>query len=100
MRSAQFNIGGLTGWSMALPVRYALGDIGAEDPVVAQIHEIDTTVEVGGRFGYEHITPAAFPMARWHQRDDQCRLCLLSQCMGFRACMRVPTFVRQSRSRH
>lgn len=109
-----------------------LGRHGAEERVVAQIHEIDTTVEVGGWFGYEYIHSGRIPYrlrggvnvmtnagivyggARVSANGSLWLPVLpLTQvspiptpsrtrgcCMGFRAWMRMPTFVRQSRSRH
>lgn len=58
---AQFNLGGLTGWQYGPAVQLRLGRNDVDDPVVARIHEIDTTVEAGGFFGYEYIAPGAVP---------------------------------------
>lgn len=58
---AQFNFGGLTGWQYGPAVQLRLGRNNVDDPVVARIHEIDTTVEAGGFFGYEYIAPGAIP---------------------------------------
>jgi len=58
---AQFNFGGLTGWQYGPAVSLRLGRKDVDDPVVAQVHEIDTTVEAGGYVGYEYHAPGAIP---------------------------------------
>lgn len=58
---AQFNFGGLTGFQYGPAVSLRLGRKDVDDPVVAQIHEIDTTIEAGGWIGYEYVHPGAVP---------------------------------------
>ncbi|AGW95450.1 MULTISPECIES: MipA/OmpV family protein [Cupriavidus] len=58
---AQFNFGSLTGWQYGPAVALRLGRNNVDDPVVAKIHEIDTTVEAGGYFGYEYIHAGGIP---------------------------------------
>lgn len=58
---AQFNFGGLTGWQYGPAAQLRLGRKNVDDPVVARVHEIDTTVEAGGYFGYEYIAAGATP---------------------------------------
>lgn len=58
---AQFNFGGLTGfqWGPAAGLRLGRNNVG--DPVVARLHEIDTTVEAGGFIGYEYLNAGRIP---------------------------------------
>ncbi|MEM5388522.1 MipA/OmpV family protein [Paraburkholderia phymatum] len=51
---AQYNFGSLTGfqWGPALALRLGRNDV--DDPVVAQVHNVDTTLEGGGFVGYEY----------------------------------------------
>lgn len=51
---AQFNFGSLTGWQYGPAVSLRLGRNNVDDPVVARIHEVDTTVEAGGFVSYIH----------------------------------------------
>ncbi|MGN5476031.1 MipA/OmpV family protein [Cupriavidus basilensis] len=59
---AQFNFGGLTGFQWGPAVSLRLGRSGVDDPVVSRIHEIDTTVEAGGWFGYEYLHEGSIPL--------------------------------------
>lgn len=58
---AQFNFGGLTGFQWGPAVGLRLGRNNVDDPVVAQVHAIDTTVEAGGYIGYEYLNPGRVP---------------------------------------
>lgn len=58
---AQFNFGGLTGLQYGPAVGLRLGRKNVDDPVVARIHDIDTTVEAGGFIGYEYIATGGVP---------------------------------------
>lgn len=58
---AQFNFGGLTGWQYGPALSLRLGRNNVDDPVVARVHEIDTTVEFGGWAGYEYIHTGTIP---------------------------------------
>lgn len=51
---AQYNFGGVSGlqWGPALALRLGRHDV--DDPVVAQVHSVDTTLEGGGYVGYEY----------------------------------------------
>jgi outer membrane scaffolding protein for murein synthesis (MipA/OmpV family) len=51
---AQYNFGDLAGfqWGPALALR--LGRRNVDDPVVSQVHSVDTTLEGGGFVGYEY----------------------------------------------
>lgn len=58
---AQFNFGGLTGFQWGPAVGLRLGRNDVDDPVVARLHEIDTTVEAGGFIGYEYVNAGPVP---------------------------------------
>lgn len=58
---AQFNFGELTGFQWGPAVGLRLGRNNVDDPVVAQLHEIDTTVEAGGYIGYEYLNSGRVP---------------------------------------
>lgn len=58
---AQFNFGGLTGLQYGPAVALRLGRKNVDDPVVARIHDINTTVEAGGYVGYEYIATGGIP---------------------------------------
>lgn len=58
---AQFNFGSLTGFQYGPAVSLRLGRNDVDDPVVARIHEIDTTVEAGGFISYEYIHAGGIP---------------------------------------
>jgi outer membrane scaffolding protein for murein synthesis (MipA/OmpV family) len=58
---AQYNFGGLSGlqWGPALALRLGRHDV--DDPVVANVHSVDTTLEGGGFVGYEYSHAGSFP---------------------------------------
>jgi outer membrane scaffolding protein for murein synthesis (MipA/OmpV family) len=58
---AQFNFGDLTGFQWGPAGSLRLGRKDVDDPVVAQIHEVHTTVEGGGFVGYEYINTGGVP---------------------------------------
>jgi outer membrane scaffolding protein for murein synthesis (MipA/OmpV family) len=58
---AQFNFGGLTGLQYGPAVSLRLGRKDVDDPVVARVHEINTTAEAGGFIGYEYIHTGTVP---------------------------------------
>ncbi|MFJ4290342.1 MipA/OmpV family protein [Cupriavidus sp. NPDC089707] len=58
---AQFNFGGLTGFQWGPAVGLRLGRNNVDDAMVAQLPEIDTTVEAGGYIGYEYLNPGRIP---------------------------------------
>jgi outer membrane protein len=58
---AQFDFGGVTGFQWGPAVALRLGRKHVDDPVVSQIHEVDTTVEGGGYVGYEYEHAGSFP---------------------------------------
>jgi outer membrane protein len=58
---AQYNFGNTTGWQWGPAVSLRLGRNNVDDAVVSKIHDIDTTVEAGGFFGYEYIHSEGLP---------------------------------------
>ncbi len=58
---AQFNFGSLTGFQYGPAASLRLGRKNVDDPVVARVHEIDTTAEAGGFVGYEYIHAGGIP---------------------------------------
>ncbi|WP_259295164.1 MipA/OmpV family protein [Paraburkholderia sp. DHOC27] len=58
---AQFDFGGSSGFEWGPAISLRLGRHDVDDPVVAQIHTIPTTVEGGGFVGYEYLHGGTIP---------------------------------------
>jgi MipA family protein len=57
----QYDFGGVTGFQWGPVASLRLGRKHVDDPVVSQIHDVDTTVEGGGFAGYEYDHAGSFP---------------------------------------
>lgn len=58
---AQLNVAGVAGFQWGPAIALRLGRRNVDDPVIAQIHEVHTTVEGGGYVGYEYDHVRNFP---------------------------------------